>query len=256
MDCLQSPGQELCGNVLMFVNNEARNLLLKRWKVMQEAEVIGTGVRTLERSKHQEAVAIGGVGVEGGRQIGPKVQQDGKESVFYLHHPAHRATPILFNPDQDVLFLADPSRTSLCSSLAVLIRWLEKELVNSVRYLALPYSSWRKDRFYGNLGELKKFMSLERLWICFVADENFQGTGGWLAAVRRRGRGDSQGGRDVEEENKYLIEVREQVRGDVASDGALLGWERPVVRVVRDRGVVMKELSEVGEDGLRDESET
>lgn len=254
MDCLQSPGQEVCGNILMFVNCEARNLLLRRWKVMQEVEVIGRGVRTWGSARYQEDGRIGEVGKENGRQIGPEVQQDGKESVFYLHPPAHRATPILFNPNQDVLFLADPSHTSLSSSLAVLVRWLEKELLKSVRYLAIPYSNWRKDRLYGNIGDLKKFKALERLWICFVADENFQGTGDWLAAVRRRGRDESQGGRDVEEENKYLIEVREQVRGDVASDGALLGWERPVVRVVRDRGVVMTELR--GEDGLSDESET
>jgi hypothetical protein len=255
VDCLQSPGQEVCGNVLMFVNREARNLLLKRWKVMQEVEVIKRGVGTWERARYKEEVGEGEVGKAGGRQIGPEVQQDGKESVFYLHPPAHRASPILFNPDQDVLFLADPSNTSQSSSLAILVRWLEKELVKSVRYLAVPYNSWRKDRLYGNLGELKKFKALERLWICFVADENFQGTGDWLAAVRRRGRDESQGGRDIKEENKYLVEIREQVRGDVASDGALLGWERPVVRVVRDRGVVMKELREIGEDGLSDESE-
>jgi hypothetical protein len=255
-DCLKSPGQEVCGNVLMFVNREARNLLLRRWRVMREAEVVGDCVATRERAGCQEDVEIGEVGKESGRRIGSEMQQGGKESVSYSHPPAHRESPILFNPDQDVLFLADPSHTSLSSSLAVLVRWLEKELVKSVRYLAIPYNSWRKDRLYGNLGELKKFKALERLWICFVADENFQGTGDWLAAVRRRGRDESQGGRVVEEENKYLIEVREQVRGDVASDGALLGWERPVVRVVRDRGVVMKELRGVGEDGLSDESET
>jgi hypothetical protein len=256
VDCLQSPGQEVCGIVLIFVNHEARNLLLKRWKVLQEVEIIRRGAGTWERASYQEDVEIGEVRKEGGRQIGPEVQQDGQESVFYLRPPAHRATPILFNPGQDVLFLADPSHTRLVSSLAILVRWLEKEFVKSVRYLALPYSSWRRDRLYGNLGELKKFKALERLWICFVADEDLQGAGDWLAAVRRRGRDESQGGRDVEEENKYLIEVREQVRGDVASDGALLGWERPVVRVVRDRGFVMKQLREVVEDGLNDESET
>ena len=255
-DCLQSPGQEVFGNVLMFVNREARYLLLKRWKVMQDVEVFGGVVATWERAGYQGNVQTGEVGKEGGRQIGPEVLEDGRLGLFNLHPPAHRAPTILFNPDQDVLFLADPSHTSLSSSLAVLVRWLDKVLVRSVRYLAIPYNSWFKDRLYGNLGELKKFEALERLWICFVADENFQGTGDWLAAVRRRGRDESQGESDVEEENKYLIEVREQVRGDVASDGALLGWERPVVRVVRDKGVVMKELTEIGDDGLSDESET
>jgi hypothetical protein len=255
-ECLQSPGQEVCGNILMFVNREARNVLMKRWKVMQEAEVVGDCVATRERAGYQEDAEIGEVGKEGGRQIGPEVQQVGKENVCHLHPPEHRASPILFNSDQDVLFLADPSHTSLSSSLAVLVRWLDKELVRSVRYLAIPYNSWFKDRLYGNLGELKKFKALERLWICFVTDENLRETGDWLAAVRRIGRDESQGESNVEEESKYLIEVREQVRGDVASDEALLGWERPVVRVVRDRGVVMKELRETGGDGLSDESKT
>ena len=177
------------GNVLMFVNHEARYLLLKRWKVMQDVEVFGGVVATWERAGYQGDAETGEVGKEGGRQIGPEVLEDGKEMSANLHPPAHRASPILFNPDQDVLFLADPSHTSLSSSIAVLVRWLDKELVRSVRYLAIPYNSWFKDRLYGNLGELKKFKALERLWICFVTDENLHGDGGLASCCEEEREG-------------------------------------------------------------------
>lgn len=95
---------------------------------------------------------------------------------------------------------------------------------------------------------MRRFKRLERLWVCFVGDEVKEATGysgGWLGAV---------GGRFEEEATgRYLMEVREQIRGDVAMESyqgrALDGWERPVVRVVKDRGVVMRELGESREWG-------
>jgi hypothetical protein len=54
---------------------------------------------------------------------------------------------------------------------------------------------------------------------------------------------------EVDEEaegEKYLFEVREQIRGDVVMERALVGWNRPIVSVVKDRGVVLQELR----DGL------
>jgi len=54
---------------------------------------------------------------------------------------------------------------------------------------------------------------------------------------------------EVDEEaegGKYLFEVRDQIRGDVVMERALVGWNRPIVSVVKDRGVVLQELR----DGL------
>jgi hypothetical protein len=245
VDEVQSPRQTPLA--LMFVNREARGLVLKKWRRMEGVEVLEREEMVPVSYETGEEGYRRGEWVswrEGWRYRGPEAKNGQElESIFYLSPPSAsiRAYPVLFNPEHDVLFLADPANTRRVSGLAVLVRWLDQDLVQNVKNLAVPYYSWRKDRTFGNLGELRRFRKLERLWICFVGDEGRE-AGGWLGAVRRRDGGER--GREEEEGDKYLIEVREQVRGDVALEAALKGWERPVVRVVRDRGFVIKELRE------------
>ncbi|KUJ24280.1 uncharacterized protein LY89DRAFT_16914 [Mollisia scopiformis] len=100
----------------------------------------------------------------------------------------------LFNPHQDVLFLADPRRQIHCSSLSVVVRWLHPPLLSSIRILGLSYYTWRKDRKFKILNLLYEFSSLEKLYVCFVGSgeewdggENGGWGGGWLDAVRREG---------------------------------------------------------------------
>jgi 2EXR family len=239
VDHLQSPRQE--ASVLMHVNRETRALLLKKWRVVDWVEVL----------REKEMRKVGYDKSEGGESRKRKrgVQRSGwrateellagQETLFYLYPGSTRAPPVLFNPDIDVLFLADPLSMRKMSSLAVLVRWLEKDVVETVRNLAVPYYSWRKDNTFGNLGVLEKFKRLERLWVCFVGDEGKK-SAGWLAAVDR-------GEMDEEDEGeRYLAEVREQIRGDIVMEKALVDWNRPITRVVKDKGIVMQQLR----DGL------
>jgi len=236
---LQSPYQAL--PALLYVNRETRTLLLKKWKVLQGIEVLGKkdmralGFDRFEEEERREPVRRTGWRVKGAEA---QTSTGGQESIFYLHPPSLNTPPVLFNPDIDLLFLADPPSTRKVSSISVLVRWLDKEVVESVKNLAIPYYSWRKDNTFGKIGCLREFESLQRLWVAFVGDEGRENAG-WLAAVDRGEVGAEQG-------EPYLCEIREQIRGDLAMEKALLGWERPVVRVVKDRGVVMRELGECG----------
>ncbi|PMD61185.1 uncharacterized protein K444DRAFT_611454 [Hyaloscypha bicolor E] len=178
VDDLQSPRQDV--PVLMHVSREARSLVLKKWRVVGGVKVLGememrrAGYQRFEDGPDWEERGI----VQGcGWQLMEEGKSDERESVFYFHPESTRATPVLFNPDIDVLFLADPPSTRKVSSLSVLVRWLERDVVESARNLALPYYSWRKDYTFGNLGALKQFKSLERLWVCFVGDEGKKSAG-------------------------------------------------------------------------------
>jgi len=170
----------------------------------------------------------------------PAVQGDGLESMFYLAPPSPNHSPVLFNPDLDILFLADPPSSHLVRhvpSLSVLVRWLDQSVIGSVRRLAIPYYSWRKDKTFNQLDLLFGFKSLERLWVCFVGDggtERSRSGVGWLGAV----------GGGLGEEG-YLREVKEQVMGDLEELGRRkVEWKRPWVGFVRDRGAVMNEVME------------
>jgi hypothetical protein len=239
VDHLQSPQQAL--PVLFHVNRETRALLLRRWKVLQGVQILRKQeMRSVAYAIAKDEYRKEPVGRTGWRVKGPQVQNEvgAQDSVFYLHPPSLNTPPILFNPNIDLLFLADPPSTRKVSSLSVLVRWLDKDIVASLRNLAIPYYSWRKDNTFGQIGCLRDFKRLERLWIAFVGDEGRE-SAGWLAAVDRGEVGAEQG-------EPYLCEIREQIRGDIAMERALLGWGRPVVRVVKDRGVVMRELVECG----------
>jgi hypothetical protein len=240
-DRMGSPKQEV--SALLCVDREVRELVLKQWKVLDG--VGGLGVR--ERFEGEsgagdgETVGLrrGGMGDGNWRFKAPEVQGDGVESMFYLAPFSNNNLP-LFNPTLDILFLADPPSSHLVRhvpSLSVLVRWLDQGVIESVRRLAIPYYSWRKDRTFNQLGLLLRFKSLERLWVCFVGDggtERSRERAGWLGAVGRE-----------EGEEAYLGEVREQVMGDMEELGRRdVGWGRPCVEVVRDRGAVLNELME------------
>ena len=237
VDRLQSPHQPLCA--LYYVNRETRTLLLKKWKVLQGIEIVGKndmraiGFDRFEEEERREPVRRTGWRVKGAEDQTPI---GGQDSIFYLHPPSFNTPPVLFNPDIDLLFLADPPSTRKVSSISVLVRWLDKDVVESVKNLAIPYYSWRKDNTFGKIGSLKEFKSLQRLWVAFVGDEGRENIG-WLAAVNR-------GEVWAEQGEPYLCEIREQIRGDLAMEKALVDWQRPAVRVVKDRGVVMRELEE------------
>ncbi|KAE9368285.1 hypothetical protein N431DRAFT_428128 [Stipitochalara longipes BDJ] len=238
VDHMQSPHQSL--PALFYVNRETRGLVLKRWKVLQGIQVLGMNeMRRVGYDRFEEEDRKAPVWRIGWRVKGPEAHDDtgAKDSIFYLHPPSLNTPPVLFNPEIDLLFLADPPSTRKVSSLSVLVRWLDKDIVESVKNLAIPYYSWRKDYTFGKIGCLRDFKELQRLWVTFVGDEGRENAG-WLAAVRGE-VGQEQG-------EPYLCEIREQIRGDVAMERSLVGWERPVVRVVKDRGVVMRELGECG----------
>jgi 2EXR family len=247
---LQAPRQH--GNVLLYVNRETRGLILKRWKVIKDVEVL--------RREHMRRVAYeryvdGERGLDpkpprrkdGWKVTGPEAMPDGSQSVFYLH-PSSPSSPVLYNPEQDVLFLADPPSTRKVSSLSVMVRWLEKEIVESARFLAIPYYSWSKDNTFGHLRSLRSFEKAERVWVCFVGDDRSEEDEGWLAAVIGvAGRGErDMVPKSIDEGEAYVLEIKEQVRGDVEMESALQGWNRPVVKVIRDRGCLMDDLNEVG----------
>lgn len=245
VDRMVSPRQDV--PALLGVERETRELVLRGWKVLD-----GVGGLSKEMSSGTGFGAGEGEVVELGSDVrgdgnwrfkAPEVQGDGVESMFYLAPPSKHSLT-LFNPTLDILFLADPPSSHLVRhvpSLSVLVRWLDQSVVESVRRLAVPYYSWRKDRTFNQLGLLLRFKSLERLWVCFVGDggiEESSGREGWLGAVGRvADRHDGGEG--------YLGEVREQVMGDVEELGRReVEWRRPLVMVVRDRGAVMSELME------------
>jgi hypothetical protein len=245
VDRMVSPRQDI--PALLGVERQTRELVLRRWKVLggvgglSKEMSCGTGFGAGEGEVVTLEIGVGGD--ESWRFKAPEVQGDGVESMFYFAPPSKHSLT-LFNPALDVLFLADPPSSHLARhvpSLSVLVRWLDRSVIESVRRLAVPYCSWRKDRTFNQLGSLLRFKSLERLWVCFVGDGRIEGSGGswgWLVAVGRVGDGhDSKEG--------YLGEVREQVMGDVEELGRReMEWRRPSILVVRDRGEVMSELME------------
>jgi hypothetical protein len=221
---------------LLHVNRQTRDLVLKKWRTLHRLDYKREGGMISSQG------GATGTGEErrDGKWLGfkpPEVQNDGLESMFYLAPPL-RHNLGLFNPELDILFLADPPSTHhlptyLVSSLSVLVRWLDQSVIESVTGLAIPYYTWRKDRTFKQLGLLFKFKRLQRLWVCFVGDRE-EGRVGWLGAV----------GRDVDAgEDGYLADVKEQVRCDVEELGRKeAGWRRPLVGVVRNRGAVVDEL--------------
>jgi hypothetical protein len=219
-------------SALLHVNRQTRDLVLKRWRFLGVPEPKDEWDLTVDR----EEIEMHGEGStwRSSSFMPPEVQDDGRESMFYLAPPPPRHNFTLFNPELDVLFLADPPSTRRVSSLSVLVRWLDPSVIENVTGLAIPYYSWRKDKTFKHLGLLLKFKSLRRLWVCFVGDR--PGMEGWLSAIEMERDGSEEG---------YIKDVRKQVWGDIEElERKEVGWKRPWVGVVRDRGAVMDDLTE------------
>lgn len=157
---------------------------------------------------------------------------------------AIKRLPVLFNSKLDVLFLADPRDRSQYSSLSVIVRCFDEALLSSIRMLGVSYFTWRKDRLFKNLGELSKFQSLEKLWICFegcgedvIERGGVVGHGrGWLDALRQEG--DDQDGRLKQVEREALEDMKEMER-TLSTMGTI--WSPPILSVVRDQEALVKE---------------
>lgn len=109
---------------------------MKKWKVIEGVEVLGKNeMREIayQRLDRMESVRNWESKGEGWRITEPERQSDGQESMFFLQPTPPNTPPVLFNPELDILFLADPPSTREVSRLSVLVRWLEEDIMESVK---------------------------------------------------------------------------------------------------------------------------
>jgi hypothetical protein len=168
----------------------------------------------------------------------------GDHDRYFLNYSLKAGPQTLFNPKKDVLFLADPQyldpksweHEDLMSSLDILLRWLDPRILAELKYLAIPYATWRRDRTYGHLARLREFKNLKRIWVCFLGETEETGPireTAWISVVRL---GDS---------SVYFRQAEEQVLGDWKDLGRQWGKVEnqsglPDIEVVIDRAALTK----------------
>jgi hypothetical protein len=163
-----------------------------------------------------------------------------EHEAYFLNCFLERGPLTTFTPRHDILFLADPpnidasgSSEDLISSLEILLRWLDSSVVKNIRYLSMPYATWRRDHLSGDLKRLKEFEKLEKIWVCFVGEtvEMNRESAGWISLVRM---GDS---------SVYFRQAKEQVLGDwrdLEDDWKGIGLNPPIVEMLSDKKALMK----------------
>lgn len=130
------------------------------------------------------------------------------ELVFGRELPVANRSFALFDPKCDLLFLQDPAspgyQAPKVSSINILVRWLEPEVLSGVRKLAIPYYSWRKTRVARSLKVFMEFKALEELWISFLGGYKPDGNRVMWSEVL-----------DVGEQGGHMGEAEVEVRRDV-----------------------------------------
>jgi hypothetical protein len=140
----------------------------------------------------------------------------------------------LIDPRNDILFLQDPPHAvyqtgvPVVSSLEILVRWLDPEIIANVRRLAIPYYSLRKTRVLGHLEVLMEFKGLNELCVSFLGGYDGQ----------RRLWSD-----EVGDLGGHMNEVEKEISGDLESlEKEFPGWERPALKFVKHRGLLIDQL--------------
>jgi hypothetical protein len=206
---------------LLHVCRDSRALVLQRFvKLNADAEL--QGQRELE-------------------SLPPKVQPDGLEVVHSRAKAQGNLPFALLDPKIDMLFLQDPQELMnslggpLISSLPIMLRWIPKNVIETLRSIAIPYFTWRKTRkAHGveSLQLLMKFKDLEELYVSFLGGQSVVQAHTWLDEVN-----------GMEELGGHFREVEMEVLADVENLARKFPeWRRPVVRVVKHRSVLAREF--------------
>jgi hypothetical protein len=136
----------------------------------------------------------------------------------------------LVDPKRDILFLEDPQMPahfgsgSIVSSLSILVRWIEHEIILNLRRLAIPYYSWRKCRITETLTVLKEFKGLTELYVSFMG--GYEPGSTWSDGI-----GELAG---------HMDEAEAEVKADLENlERGSRGWQRPKLKFVKHRGVII-----------------
>lgn len=221
--CMYAVPQQSSVPVLLHINSETRVFARKACQTIPSARVF--------RKRDEEVTS-------GLREL---VRSVVGHETYFLNCGMKDGPPTLFNPRRDILFLTDPARADssrgnedLISSLAVLLRWLDPAIVKEVRYLAIPYPTWRRDLMYGYLKRLKEFARLERIWVYFMVEttpKNHIQPMAWASLVR------------TGERSTYFNRAKEQVLGDwrgLEREWKESNLESPQLDMINDRTVLIE----------------
>ena len=203
---------------VFHVCRESRALVIQRY-VQLNADTELLGERELEN-------------------LPPRIQSDDLE-IVHCRATARGDKPFaLLDPRKDILFLQDPHQMMnslggpLISSLAIMMRWMSKEIIEHLRSIAIPYFTWRKTRKVESLELLMGFKGLEELYVSFLGGQSIVQAHTWLDEVN-----------GVDELGVHFKEVEMEVLADVENLARQFpNWRRPMVRVVKHRSVLAREL--------------
>lgn len=116
-----------------------------------------------------------------------------------------------------------------------MLRWIPKNVIETLRSIAIPYFTWRKTRKAHDVESLQlliKFKDLEELYVSFLGGQSVVQAHTWLDEVN-----------GMEELGGHFREVEMEVLADVENLARKFPeWRRPVVRVVKHRSVLAREF--------------